>query len=87
MSLAENFCNTFLAAAVLSDFSLLCLYLGSRVFVQFFLLCIELFDAKRLSLRNCILFYCVLSRVVTTLSRSGFTQTKALRIKLSFFVR
>ena len=57
--------------------------LGSRVFVQ---LIMNFLDVKRLSLGNSTLFYCVSSRVVTTLSRSGFTQTKALCIKLSVFV-
>ena len=68
VSLAVNFArHTVLAAAVLSDFSLLCL--GSRVFVQFVLI-MNLLEVKRLSLGNSIPFYCVLSRVVTTLSRS-----------------
>ena len=71
MSFAVNFCKTYstvLAAAVLSDFSLLCL--GSRVSSNCFDYELNFLDVKRLSLGNSIPFYCVLKCVVTTLPRS-----------------
>ena len=76
--------HTVLAAAVLLDFSPLCL--GSRI--QFFFYYeLNFLDVKRLSLENSILFYCVLCfNSCSHYSVSFFTQAKALCIKLSIFV-